>query len=516
MEGPGCMGDLSTAHATPFYVCIHVPEFPTQARLRFRPEQAHVPVAVLDGDPPLEHVCSANAKALALGLTHGTTRTELDAFAGLTILRRSIEEERAARAALLSMAGTFTPRMQVCSGPSGSVPLVLVLDMTGTTRLFGEQRQTAQSLLQAVRALGLHGRLAASRNYYAAVCASRFADKAPILLEPGRETEGLSRLPLSALGLSAEQQSMFDLWGLRTLGELAALPEAELVSRLGQQGRRLRQLAHGEHPHLFVPEEPVFTLEEHIAFDSPEDRLDSLLFVLGPMLDLMLVRSQAYALALASVTVKLLLDGGGEHVRTVKPALPLAIRDLLLKLIQLDIEAHPPPAGVMAIHLHAEPGERSKVQAGLFSPSLPEPMRLDVTLARIAALVGEDRVGCARLRDTHNPEGFVMDRFAVPRNTPQQQQEVIPHTACRYLRPPVPLTLTLCEKKPNAFFFQGKRYSVSAAYGPWRRSGEWWSEAIWSREEWDACATAQDGETLLCILTQDLLQKSWHMQALYD
>ena len=507
---------MNSSQTAPVYVCIHVPEFPAQARLRLRPEMSRLPVAVLEGEPPLQTVCSVNNKALTRGVTHGMTRTELDSFAGLTTLRRSAEEERAARSVLLNMAAVFTPRMEVCPASSSTqAAFVFVLDMTGSQRMFGPANRLVQSIARAVEALNLRGRIAVSGNFQAAVCLSAFATKSPILLPAGHERAAMERLPLSALRLTDEQRSMFDLWGIRRLGELADLPEVELIVRLGQEGKRLRQLARGEYPHLMVPEEPEVALEEHVAFDSPEERLDSLLFVLGPMIDQLVLRAQAYAFALARVTVKLTLDGGGEHMRTLNPALPLTERDVLLKLIQLDLQAHPPDAAVMAIHLHAEPGKRSKVQTGLFSPPLPEPMRLDVTLARIAALVGEDRVGYARLQDTHRPEGFVMDRFAVPRSGPQTRT-VKASTARRCLRPPVPLQLRLRANTPRAFYFRGKRFTVAEAYGPWRRSGEWWSSNVWSREEWDVHATANDGEALLCVLMQDLLQKSWHLEALYD
>ncbi len=55
--------------------------------------------------------------------------------------------------------------------------------------------------------------------------------------------------------------------------------------------------------------------------------LESLLFVLGPMLDQLLLRAQDRSFALASVTVGLALEGGGEHQRTLKPALPVLERD---------------------------------------------------------------------------------------------------------------------------------------------------------------------------------------------
>ncbi len=311
---------------------------------------------------------------------------------------------------------------------------------------------------------------------------------------------------------------MLALWGLRTLGELAALPEVELVVRMGQTGKRLRLLARGEHPHLMVPEEPVFALEEFVAFDAPVELMESLLFVLGPMLDQLLARAQNRAFALASVTVRLGLDGGGEHERTIKPALPVLQREVLLKLLHLDLQAHPPPAGVVSIFAHAEPGDRSKVQLGLFAPQLPEPLRLEVTLARIAALVGEDRVGRAALRDTHRPYSFVMERFVVPTSTPKETK-ARPAAALRRCRPPVELSVRNEGRRLISFFLHGKRYAVQQAYGPWRKSGDWWSSEVWSCEEWDVCATCSNAsteETLLCLITHDLLSHRWQLEALYD
>ena len=50
---------------------------------------------------------------------------------------------------------------------------------------------------------------------------------------------------------------------------LAALPERELIARMRQEGKRLRQLALGELPHLFVPIEPEFQLKEQRELESP-------------------------------------------------------------------------------------------------------------------------------------------------------------------------------------------------------------------------------------------------------
>jgi protein ImuB len=496
------------------YVCVHVPELAAQACMRLRPELERMAVAVVAGEVPLEQVCSLNAQASALGVEKGMMRAELDGFAGLYVLRRSEVEESVARGVLLEAAWGFTPRVEVqtCSADA----FVMVLDMTGTTRMFGPASQVVASMKRLMNALHFHARFAASTNLHAAVCMARSARTSIALLPPGKEKEFLRKLPLDALRLSSQQADTLSLWGLHTLGELADVPEVELVVRLGQEGKRLRLLARGEYPHLMVPEEPVFALEEFIAFDTPVELLDSLLFVLGPMLDQLIARAQNRAFALASVTVTLGLDGGGTHERTIKPALPVIQREVLLKLLHLDLQAHPASAGVLSIFVRAEPGDCSKVQLGLFSPQLPEPMRLEVTLARIGALLGEGRVGRARLSDSHRSDSFVMERFVLPTGGSKGNAHSRNTAALRRCRPPVPLHVQHEGQHLAGIFFQGKRYAVQEAYGPWRRSGEWWSASVWSREEWDVRACAGSEDLLLCVLTYDLLRRQWEMEGLYD
>jgi protein ImuB len=74
---------------------------------------------------------------------------------------------------------------------------------------------------------------------------------------------------------------------------LAALPEKELVARMGQESRRFLRLAQGEMPHLFQPVEPVFMLEERVELDAPVEILESLLFGLSVMLDQLILRAKA-------------------------------------------------------------------------------------------------------------------------------------------------------------------------------------------------------------------------------
>jgi protein ImuB len=297
---------------------------------------------------------------------------------------------------------------------------------------------------------------------------------------------------------------------------LAALPEKELISRIGQSGKRLRQLARGESPHLFQPVEPVFALEERMELDSPVELLDALLFIVNVMLEQLIFRATARILVLASVTITLKLEGGSTHRRTVRPGQPTNNQQFWIKLLHLDLEAHPPQAAILALTLTAEPGSPSKVQLGLFTPQLPEPTRLDVTLARIRAIVGDENVGRAVLDDTPSLEGFHLEPFIVPPRAPVESLDVPSPSALRQIRPPVAVCVTSQSERPKAFVFRECRYLVDRAYGPWLTSGEWWSSTLWECEQWDLIARAQDGSTLCCCLIRDLMLGQWQIVALYD
>ena len=542
----------SPSSPAPLFFCLRIPEFAAQALVRLRPALRKTAVAVLEGEPPLEKVCAVTTQATHLGLRHGMTRTEAESLPHLTLLRRSGSEENSAAATLLELAARFTPRTEELPR---TLALTLALDMTGSERLLGPPQAIGQKLLRGARDLGLYARIAASGNLHTAACLTRAPGDTLQIVPPGEERIRLHDLPLSALDLTPELADTFHTWGLRSAGELAALPTVDVIARLGQEGHRLLRLARGEEPHLLLPAEPRFTLEEHLAFDAPVDNLESLLFVLGPMLDQLIVRARARALLLASVTVCLHLERTEDaadhdrnqdrnqtpsasqdlptHQRTLKPALPLDDRTLLLKLLQLDLQAHPAPAAILAITLSAEPGPRPGVQSGLFSPQLPEPMRLEVTLARLAALVGEDRVGRAVLTDTHHPENFRIERLRLTEpttNRTRMRKRPLPTEpsteptrtgiSLRRLRPPRPIHVWHTEGRPSAFTANQStnpaRYTVQRAFGPWRCSGNWWSGIAWSHEEWDIDATAKDGTRLLCLLTHDLLYMRWQMEATYD
>ncbi len=496
------------------YACVHATECPAQALLRLRPELREHPCVVMEGEPPLQLVCSLNRNARSLGIVHGMTKVEVDTFPCVTVLRRSHSEEAAAKAALLECAGGFSPRVEDRSEDGA---FLAVIDIAGTKALFGSPEMLAQNFLARVRALGVGASIAVSGNLHAAVALARGIPGQTVKVIPtGEECAVLAPLPLTVLDLSEDQAETLSLWGIRTLGMLGALPEKELIARMGQSGRLLREMARGEIPHLFQPVEPAFTLSERMELDSPVEVLDALLFVMNLILDQLIRRATARVLALASVSIMLKLEDGATHSRTVRPAVPTNDRQLWLKLLHLDLEAHPPQAAILAVALDAEPGSTGKVQLGLFTPQLPEPSRLDVTLARIRAIVGDENVGRAVLTDTHRPDGFRMEPFSVSATARSEIPSTLLRPAMRRLRPVEAVFVTVQSEQPKAFVFRDRRYAVQQAYGPWLTGGEWWSPMLWGCEQWDLMARAQDSAMLCCCLIRDVLREQWQMVGLYD
>lgn len=499
--------------ATELYACLYVREFPAQALLRLRPEERGYSCVVMDGEPPFEEICSLNTKARLLGMRHGMTRTEVEGFPQAKVLSRSLKIESAAKAMLLECAATYSPRVEDNSEESC---FLCAIDIAGTAGLFGPPEVLARRMLQHLQSLGLSARITVSSNFHTAACLAKSPAPRQIQITlPGEEAAALASLPLSVLNLTNEHAEIFSLWGIHSLGMLAALPKKELIARLGQEGHRLQQLARGELPHLFQPVELTFRLEERRELDFPLDSLDSLMFGIAVMLDQMILRAKARLVALAAVTVTLELEGGETHTRRVRPAQPGNEKQFWIRLLHLDLQAHPPQAAVLAVSLVAEPGITSKIQLGLFSPPLPEPSRLDVTLAQLTSLLGDGNVGRAVLQDSHAPESFRMEPFSVPaaETTPSQ---ITTRAAVRQLRPPETAVVTLECSQPSTFSFRTRRFDVEHAYGPWLAGGDWWSKTLLGAEEWDLVARATDGVLLCCCMVRDLLRNEWQVTALYD
>ncbi len=396
----------------PMYACVHVPEFQAQALLRLRRHLRGSPLAVMDGLPPRERVCAGSAVSRRDGLRNGMSRVEAESFAGITLLRRALAEEERARVALLACAGTYSPQVETCHAASAAV---CVLSVAGTAGAQGSPQAFAQALRAALHSRGLYGSVAISANFNAACSLAKSAPGVTVV-PPGEQQKALAPLLLDVLDLDEAQTRTMALWGIRTLGGVAALPQKQLIARMGQTGRRLRELARGEHLHLFAPAPIPRQLREQYTFECPVRLLEGLLFALAPMLEQLVLRAGERAIASLTVMfelrarvlrardeerteapaaaqiaipgtgnlhlvapmlrsfaaaaqkkvavagdVSLSPSSAGTYQRTVRPTVPTRDKRLLLRLLQLDLAAHLPASPVLSVALEAEAAAGAKV-----------------------------------------------------------------------------------------------------------------------------------------------------------
>jgi protein ImuB len=503
----------------PLYLCLHVRDFAAQTLARLRPELHKRPVVILHGDPPLETVFALDQPARNLGLRLDMSRPQAESFGNIAIFARVKREEDAAFLILMQCGERISPRVQVLASPEEkSCGATLILDISASERLFGTPEQIAISLRRNMDAAGFEVSIATSVNAYAAVLAARGFHRTTII-PPSKEATLLASLPVTVLELSPEQEETFNSWGIKTLGALAALPQKALIARIGQIGYRLQALSRGEYQHLFVPVSPPVDaiLSESTELEHPVDLLEPLLFLLSRMLEQIIARAAEHAMAIAYVETRLVLDGVSrqEHCRVVRPALPEHNHHTLLKLIQLDLEMHPPEAAVIGLYMQAQPARPQTGQQGLFVPQTPEAGQLEILLARLRKLLGEDRVGVPELLDSHRADAFRMAPFVPQTNAaPQISAHGIPASALRILRPPRAVRVEINNSRMAALFLDGKKLPVHKASGPWKTSGAWWTHSDWCREEWDVALG--EPEKFYCRVAYDPGARCWYLIGIYD
>jgi protein ImuB len=504
------------------FVAIYVPEFMVQAvvRAEARAENATCAeatrrgraIALIDGKPPLWNVVAANAQARHAGIFLGMTKASAAHFAGVELRTRSLAAEKAAHAALRDVGWSVSPRLEETAAD------LLLLDISGLSALLGSDKKIAELLVERAAQCSLRVNVAVAENVLAAEVAARgFAGVT--LIPAGEEAQSIGSLPASVLLPTEEIAETLSLWGIKTCAALARLPVLQLSERLGQPGVRLRELARGTASRPLVIAEAELFFEEEMELDDAVEELEPLSFVLGRLLNRLCARLTARALAASVLHLRCdlqpafenALDVRSEVVRAKNPPglyertmqLPTPMRDakLLLKLLRLRLQSNPPGAPIVKIIMTAEAANPRVTQHGLFLPSFPDVEKLELTLARLASVVGEGQVGSPQVVDTHRPGEFRMEHFVPERKdaaaSPQKRAKKSgaepatknsPQTSAlsfRVFRPPLPIHVHAQEGRPAEVFLQGRRAEVRQASGPWRTSGEWWREEQWIEDEWD-------------------------------
>ena len=367
------------------------------------------------------------------------------------------------QAILLALASSFSPLVE------DTAPGMVIFSIVGLGRLIGTPPEIAAVVARRGAEAGIQANLAISADPDTAMLAARHF-RGITLIPLDREADRLGDLPVHVLPAEPELIETLDRWGIRTLAELAALPELGFIARFGESGERILRLARGETRRSLRVMTAPESYQRRIELEHPQRLLEPLLFVISSLLNELM-----QGLSFNRVTLKL-----NDVPRTLEFPVPVRDAKVILKQLQFDLEAHPPQSAILSVEVQVNPTEARVLQHGLFIPQAPAPEKLQLTLARLTALLGEGNVGSPELVDTHRPDAFVMRAFSAEA-PPSKTEPTTIRFAFRYYRPPIAAQVRVKAERPVSVNAQ----PILTAAGPWRASGNWWTTAPWDREEWD-------------------------------
>ena len=299
--------------------------------------------------------------------------------AGLRLLTVTAADREAASAALADVGYAFAPRIE--RDGDGIVFDRIFFDIEDLARLYpAGETAIAQAVQAAAARVGLGVRVAIAASKGVARLATRAHELALVPTAAGPARAALASIPVELLAEEdAALAAAFRRWGLRTAGDVAALPVDAVGLRLGPAGARACRLARGIDDEPFVPRLPDDALEEAIELDYPVAELEPLSFLLRGLIDRALARLRGRSLACAGLTLRLALDPRGADVRSVPIAAPTGDAATLLQLARLDLARRPPAAPIVGVRLLALPARVRATQLDILRPAGPAPDRLAAT-----------------------------------------------------------------------------------------------------------------------------------------
>jgi protein ImuB len=281
-----------------------------------------------------------------------------------------------------------------------------------------------------------------------------------------------------------------------------------------------------------------------MELEWPLVTLEPFLFIGNAALERVVRRLDSQGLACRRLELMLKLDPEGCDARGIDLSAPTRDVKTLLTLVRLELEARPPGAPVVGFAFAAHPDKPRRAQLSLFGSPALSPDRLATTIARLAAMLGADRVVSPRTADGHRPERFASTGFEPPpppeiARPPRAGRGLL---AVRVLRPPIEIEVITSgvsasaghpeessTRDPGLLDRSDSRLrllsvksadgtnpriagAVRVAAGPWSMEEGWWSDAPAARDYWDV----ELSEGGLYRIYRDRLSNSWFADGVYD
>lgn len=369
---------------------LYIPYFAAHLMRRLNPPLATLPFVV--GEPPqaLERVYAVSPEAADAGIKPGMSLRQAKTLCPqVRLIPHQPDPYQSFYNELLATLVNFTSLIE--PDQLGAV-VSLYLDLgrlpiSKPVEFVKELGQTVRERTGLTPALGL-----AKGKFPAHVAATSVRPNRASIVSPGREAVFLAPRSITLLPLDPELAYRFHLLGLRTLGQLAALPTGAVLTQFGVHGRWLHQLAKGYDDRLVKPHRPLTVEYVSRQFDDVIGNRLILEAQCQAMATELAHRLQANGQVGRELRLTLHLENGSEWIklRLLRQATGNAERlgeSLKLLLDQVRISC-----GVVRITVRL--GELSQVsgqQLDLFSFGGEQERRLDEVLPNLVARYGDNR-----------------------------------------------------------------------------------------------------------------------------
>ncbi len=458
-------------------------------------------------DPDGVHVLELNPAAEQAGIQPGMSTSQAIARAPqLLLYRRSPSTEQQLQQTLLQLVYRYSPLIEE------SAPGMCTLDLKG--KRIRKHQPWLRELLAQLRAIGLQAQAGIGPNPEIALQAAKIANP---ILEISEDSVLLQSLALESLSPSPFLLDILKNWGIHTLGAFTRLPREEIGERLGLEALSLWDRAAGRSSKVLQLVQPPEIFEESIDFDQCLETLEPLLFILRRFLENLSLRIESVYLLIAELRLTLTLDDGGKIMRLLQIPVPTRDVETLFGIATQYLETLQTLAPVVGFHLGVTPSRPADHQFDLFQGGLKDPNRFFQTLARLAALVGNEKVGIPKRVDTHRPDSLQMLIPELSWSLREVKTNMAPKTGpgLRRYRPGIIARVELNGGKPAWMHSSVISGRVLETRGPWKLSGNWWDRVRWETNEWDI-ALDNGGIYRIAQCGATTLQDQWEIVGVYD
>lgn len=445
---------------------------------RKRPDQP--PLVFVDRIQNAMRIVALDTCGERSGLKRGQGLAEARAMCpGIEIIQADPVADKALLTSLADWCDRYTPLVAL-DGENG-----LYLDITGCVHLHGDEKTLLSDILSRLFGLGIEARGAISSSAGLSWAMARYRSGEIAMARQAEEV--LSPLPLAALRLPLEAIQTLARVGLKTVGDIIALPRAPLARRFGPSVLLRLDQALGFEDEPLSPRLPVASLSAERRLASPIQDEDDIL-----ELTLQLAKSlrqrfeereeggRLFELVLFRVDGRVFRIRAATSAATKDPERISALYRERLQAIHDDLDVG---YGFEILRLCVLKTEHTAVVQEDFSGKSDPARSLSVFADRVTARFGPESLSVLVLQESHVPEratNFLpvtdISRLAVAEK-PEVSAALPSIRPLRLFRHPElvdAIAAELPEGAPASFKWRRTTYQVARAEGPERIAGEWW------------------------------------------